>query len=129
MGWFTTIKVEMERVMSNLDVEQLNQRVGQAVARHRKALGMNQEDLAEKLGVGLEAISRLERGRIKPTLVRLLELAEVLGCSVNDLLSETSVNPGDQARYLEQLLARLKQADRQLVVDMVKQLSDRLAQS
>ncbi|MCD4485344.1 helix-turn-helix domain-containing protein [Chromobacterium vaccinii] len=114
--------------MSNLDVEQLNQRVGQAVARHRKALGMNQEDLAEKLGVGLEAISRLERGRIKPTLVRLLELAEVLGCSVNDLLSETSVNPGDQARYLEQLLARLKQADRQLVVDMVEQLSDRLAQ-
>ncbi|KJH67539.1 helix-turn-helix transcriptional regulator [Chromobacterium violaceum] len=115
--------------MSNLDVEQLNQRVGQAVARHRKALGMNQEALAEKLGVGLEAVSRLERGRITPTLLRLLELASALNCSVNDLLAETSVNPGDQARYLAQQLSRLNQADRQLVVDMVAQLSVRLAQS
>ncbi|WP_199153348.1 helix-turn-helix domain-containing protein [Chromobacterium sp. ASV23] len=114
---------------SNLNVEQLNLRVAKAVARYRKARGLTQEALAEQLGIGLEAVSRLERGRITPTLPRLLGLAQALHCGVNDLLAETSPNPSDQAAYLELLLKPLSQADRALVVEVVEQLSARLAKS
>ncbi|OHX11745.1 transcriptional regulator [Chromobacterium sphagni] len=114
--------------MSNADrdVEQLNLRVAKTVARYRKARGLTQDGLAEQLGIGLEAVSRLERGRITPTLPRLLGLAQALQCGVNDLLAETSPNPSDQAAYLEQLLSPLSQEDRALVVEMVERLSARL---
>ena len=88
---------------------------------------MTQEQLAEKLDIGSEAVSRLERGVASLSVARLFQLSELFGCDTADLLTEGSVRTGDQARELEQLLNGLSGEDRELVLQVVKQLSARLA--
>jgi transcriptional regulator with XRE-family HTH domain len=46
---------------------------------HRKAAGMTQTQLADRLGKSRSFISRLESGRRRVYVVELLQLAEVLG--------------------------------------------------
>lgn len=102
--------------------------VGKAIAKRRKAGGLTQEQVAEQLGIGVEAVSRIERGKGLPTVLRLSELAEIFECNIAELLTETSSRATDQASHLARLLSKLSSADRTMVVDIVKTLSDRLEQ-
>ena len=85
----------------------IKQSIGQAVAKQRKAVGLTQAQLAERLNLSLDAISRLERGNIGLTVERMVELAEIFGCETVDLLYEGSTRVRDQARELEDLLQEL----------------------
>lgn len=96
--------------------------IGNAVTKYRQSLGLTQAQLAEILGVGNDAVSRLERGVTVPTMLRLLELSEIFGCDVADLLTEGSARTVDQARYLESLLAKLSMQDRTELLKMIEQL-------
>ena len=71
----------------------------------RKALALTQLQLAERLGVETETISRLERGTNLPSLQRLASLSEVLETSVAELLSQSVNNRSDQALMIERWLA------------------------
>lgn len=82
---------------------------------------------AERLGVGSEAVSRIERGVVIPTVLRLLELASVFDCEAAELLNESSSRVTDQASRISQLLGGLSETDRQLVMGIVEQLSGRLS--
>lgn len=44
----------------------LTQIVGQAIFQRRRALGMSQEELAEKVGIGQQSLSRMEQGKTAP---------------------------------------------------------------
>ena len=59
--------------------------VGANIAARRKLLGWNQAEFAEKMGIGADSLSRIERGFIAPRFQRLEQLAEILECSVADL--------------------------------------------
>lgn len=61
-------------------------KTGELIAAMRKQKGMNQRQLAEKLGVTNKAISRWETGRGYPDVETLPELARVLDLSVQELL-------------------------------------------
>lgn len=113
--------------MKEEDQDALAKSIGQAIAHRRSVAKLTQEQVAEKLGLGNEAVSRLERGVATLSVVRLLELAELFGCEAADLLTETSVRVDDQARQLQQLLNKLSSDDRTLVLGVVKELSERLA--
>lgn len=65
---------------------------------------MTQEQVAEKLGIGLEAVSRMERGLIGISAYRLKELAEILELGVDELLTESSNRPYDQAQSISAML-------------------------
>ena len=56
-----------------------------AVTEGRKALGMNQSELAEAAGINRSILSRLERGAFLPSLEQLDRLAAVLHFDVSDL--------------------------------------------
>lgn len=49
------------------------------VIKHRAALGLSQEELAERMGTSHSAISRLEGGRHKTSVGTLQRVAEALG--------------------------------------------------
>lgn len=51
----------------------------------RKAAGIYQGTLADKIGVALCSVSNWETGRCQPKPETLLDLADVLGCKVGDL--------------------------------------------
>ena len=52
----------------------------------REKAGLKQADLARKLNVGQSAVSMWETGLAMPRTDKLPELAEILGCTVDELL-------------------------------------------
>jgi transcriptional regulator with XRE-family HTH domain len=101
--------------------------VGRAIARQRIRSGLTQEEAAERLGVGNEAVSRIERGVVMPNIARLVEFATIFGCDAAELLTEVSPRPDDQANRISHLLMTLAPADRQLIMEWVERLAGRLA--
>ena len=100
--------------------------VGRAIAKQRIRSGLTQEEVAERLGIGNEAVSRIERGIVVPNIERLVEFANIFDCEVADLLTEASSRPDDQATRISRLLMTLDHEDRQLIVDLVERLAERL---
>lgn len=100
--------------------------VGQAIARQRTRAGLTQEEVAERLGVGNEAVSRIERGIVIPNIARLFELAEIFGCEASELLTESSPRAEDQAAHISRLLTPLSPADRQLMMAWMERWAERL---
>lgn len=62
------------------------QRLAKSIKKSRKAKGMTQEELAEKVNVSLGWISRIERGVNSPNLKLLKKIARVLDIKVRDLI-------------------------------------------
>jgi transcriptional regulator with XRE-family HTH domain len=63
----------------------LQQKLGQRIARLRKARKFTQEQLAEALGYSVEFISLVERGINAPTVAGLEKFARVLRVEVKEL--------------------------------------------
>ena len=115
--------------MATTDMALLTRTVGRAIARHRQRAGLTQEQVAEHLKIGMEAVSRMERGIVVPTIARLAELAQLFGCELADFLRETSPRPTEQGIVLGQKLARLDSDDRALLLETFERLVERLAKS
>ena len=113
--------------MTDVNLEQLAKSVGKAIGRQRQQARLTQEQVAEHLDIGMEAVSRMERGIVVPTVVRLAELAQLFECELADFLRETSKRPTEQGIVLSQQLAKLDAADRELVLEVVDRLVARLA--
>jgi DNA-binding XRE family transcriptional regulator len=64
-------------------VDALAVSVGKAIAARRQDAGLTQEQVAEQLKIGNEAVSRMERGLVMPTVARLLELADLFNCDAS----------------------------------------------
>lgn len=63
-----------------------NTTVGNQIAFLRKQNNFTQEDLAEKLGITAQAISKWENGHTLPETVLLPLLARLLNCSIDSIL-------------------------------------------
>lgn len=59
----------------------------------RKAAGLSQEALAERLNVTRQAVSKWETGEGKPDIDNLLPLAKLLGTTVDYLLDDSAAEP------------------------------------
>jgi transcriptional regulator with XRE-family HTH domain len=112
--------------MDKIKMKQLGLTIGKAIARHRIACGLTQGDVAEKLGIGNEAVSRIERGLVMPTIARLAQLAEIFNCPTGDLLTEVSTSSRDRLGCLRGKLERLDEIDRVLILEIVETLTNRL---
>lgn len=60
--------------------------MGDRLARIRRDRGFSQADLAEKLGVTQANVSDYERGRYVPNADTIVQLAQILGVSADQLL-------------------------------------------
>ena len=94
-------------------------KIGKFIARCRKAQGLTQMQLAEKLNITDRAISKWETGKAMPDTSIMLELCDILKISVNDLLSGEVVSMENYNKKLESnLLEMAKQkeiADKRLL--------------
>lgn len=66
--------------------------LGERIKYHRKRLGMTQEQLAERMGVSPQAVSKWENNLSCPDISVLPELAALFGITVDELLGK---NPSD----------------------------------
>lgn len=114
--------------MDELQKAALVRAVGQTIALRRSAAGLSQEKVAEALGITREAVSRMETGVAVPTVVRLAELAEIFDCGIDELLTDASNRKIDQARRILELLNKLTDEKREMLMGVIRQLAGGLAE-
>lgn len=67
-------------------------KIGKYIAGKRKALGMTQKQLAEKLNMSDKSVSKWERGICLPDVSVYMELCEILGISMNEFLAGEDID-------------------------------------
>ena len=67
-----------------------HRKTGKQIALLRKNKGLTQEDVAERLNISPQAVSKWENGRTMPELSLLVELSELLDCTVDGILFPAS---------------------------------------
>ena len=68
--------------------ENLKKHFAKNLSSYRRQSGMTQLELAEKLNYSDKSISKWERGDGLPDLLVAANIAETLGVTLNDLISE-----------------------------------------
>ena len=64
-------------------------KLGENLYGLRKKQKMSQEELAEKMGVSRQSVSKWETGTAYPEMSKILELCKIFHCQLNDLVNET----------------------------------------
>ena len=95
-------------------------KIGEFIAACRKDKGLTQMQLAEKLNITNRAVSKWETGKSLPDASIMLELCEILGITVNELLSGERIIMEDYKKKAEENLvgiqSKKEKADRDLKI-------------
>ena len=83
-------------------------------------MGLTQEQLAARVGVEVETISRLERGVHSPSLSMLETLSGELNIAIANLLQEKEPEQTPESEIIATYLSKLKVKDRLFLIDFVK---------
>ncbi len=86
-------------------------KIGKFIAQRRKQANLTQMQLAEIFGITDRAVSKWETGKALPDSSLMLQLCDVLGITVNDLLSGEVLT-----------MENSNQKNEQLLLDMAKEL-------
>ena len=94
-------------------------KIGRFIAKCRKKTNLTQMQLAEKLNITDRAVSKWETGKAMPDSSIMLDLCDVLGISVNDLLCGEVVAMDNYNKELENnlldMIKQKEQADKRLL--------------
>ena len=66
-------------------------KAGKQIALLRKSRGITQEELAQRLSVSPQAVSKWENGHTMPEVSILVELSEILGVTIDEILLPTGI--------------------------------------
>lgn len=69
--------------------------LSERIYRFRRKSGLSQEQLAERIGVSRQAISKWESGASTPELEKLLALSECFHITLDELVREEAGSPGE----------------------------------
>lgn len=92
--------------------------VGDNIVRLRQAKGWTQAELAAKLEIGADSLSRIEHGITGPRFKNLEKLAQILDCPVYELfmyhadienLQRPQIGPKEEILMLSRRIATLTQ--------------------
>src|SRR5699024_9661469 len=82
----------------------MNVEIAQRLAAMRREQGYSQEELAERLGLSRQAVSKWERAESSPDIGNIVALAKLYGVTVDELLSleEDIADLEDDVRFEQQ---------------------------
>ena len=103
--------------------EKLKNQLGANIVSYRKRAHMTQAALAEKLNYTDKAVSKWERGESVPDVMTLVQLAELFGVSVNDLLVDPNAlpeNTGKVEKAMEKVVQKTlkRNADKRIILSL-----------
>ena len=90
------------------------QLLGENIQRVRKFRGMNQQELADAIGINMQSLSKIERGVNFPTFDTLEKITSVLGVTPNELLCEEWKNTS----HMEQEILKFLEREERLNVEL-----------
>ena len=82
-------------------------KIGKYIAEKRKALGLTQRQVAEKLGMSDKSVSKWERGICLPDVSVYSPLCEILGISLNEFLAGEDIGHDDLQQKSENNLLQV----------------------
>ena len=82
-------------------------KIGEFISSQRRKNNLTQAALAEKLGITDRAVSKWERGKGLPDVSLMLDLCEILGITVNELLNGEKISMENNNQKNEQLLLEM----------------------
>lgn len=88
--------------------------LGERIAALRRAAGMNQSQLAQKLKISASAVGMYEQGRREPSLDTLVAMAETFGVSIDFLVTGKPATEPEQQAINDLLLERVNATDLRL---------------
>ena len=98
-------------------------KTGRFIAEQRKAHGMTQRQLAERLSVSDKTVSKWECGNGLPEVSLMLPLCELLSINVNELLSGERLDADSYKQHAEENMMKLiderKENKRKLILEVV----------
>lgn len=74
-------------------MEEMLMTLAEKIIQRRKLLGMSQEELAEKLGVSRQSVSKWELGAAIPETDKIVLMSEIFGVSCDYLLKDGDTEP------------------------------------
>ena len=83
--------------------EKLKAILGSNIATYRKRQGLTQAGLGDKLNYSDKAVSKWERGESMPDVLTLVQIAELFGITVNDLLTDPNRLPEETGAVVEKM--------------------------
>ena len=106
-----------------MEDEKLKKQIGSNIAAHRKYMRLTQAGLAEKLNYSDKAVSKWERGDSAPDVLTLLQLAQLFGVTVNDLVADPNAlpeNPGKVERVMSSAVEKTlkRKADKRIILGL-----------
>jgi transcriptional regulator with XRE-family HTH domain len=101
---------------------ELGQRLGRNVSKMRKEAGLTQEELASRIEVEPETVSRMERGATVPSLSTLEMISVALGIRLSDLLEEPAPSLHHETRLIQAWITPLSELDKVFVLNIMKKL-------
>ncbi len=90
--------------------------LGEKIQEQRKLKGLTQDELAEKLGVTAQAVSKWERGTSMPDVALLPEIANIFGITIDSLFSnekepEVQMVPVENRKKIDEMYLRVNVVD------------------
>ncbi len=75
----------------------MNVEIANKLVKLRKQLGLSQEELAEKIGVSRQAVSKWERSESSPDTDNLIALSKIYNISIDEMLDHKAPGSADSA--------------------------------
>ena len=98
--------------------------LGRNIAMRRKQLSWTQSQLAERVNVDAETISRFERGVHLPSLPTLYKLAITMMVNIGDLVSTPALAEPNDSDVFNTLMRNLSEDNRKFILKIVRECTD-----
>lgn len=81
---------------------------GENLKNLRKAKKLSQEELAEKMNVSRQSVSKWETGEAYPEMNNILELCHIFHCNINDLVNDSMLDIDSLDEDIKKNVVKLK---------------------
>ncbi len=98
--------------------------IGNNIRRHMKLQGLTIAELSARMGIGSATVSNILNGKSEPRSSTLFKFSDVLGVSINELVSESPNLQKLRFRTLKELSAREKAEKNQILNSAARWLND-----
>lgn len=96
-------------------------KIGQRIRKVRKAHGLSQEELAEKVNISTTHMSHIETGNTKLSLPVLVDIAAALEVRTDDLIYDNPTTSASTAlEEIATVLERCSTAQSRVIAEIVK---------
>lgn len=92
--------------------------IGKRISNARKAIGLTQAELSEKVGISEKYLSRMENGKQVPSVVVVAKICEALCISADTLLSLNKITISNTSIHNE--IAGFSTDEQKQIVEIIK---------